>query len=77
MCYITATEFKNNLSHYMTLSSTEDVYVTKNNRVVTVLISPKKKALERLLSLEGVLQNDGSNPSDLIAEEILNHAYSR
>lgn len=77
MCYITVTEFKKHLSHYMALSATEDVYVTKNNQIVTVLTSPKKKALENLLSLEGVLQSEGKNPSDLIAEEILSRSYSR
>ena len=45
MCYVTATELKNNLSLYLEKADVEDVYVTKNNKVVCVLISPQLKAL--------------------------------
>ena len=31
---ITATELKNNLSKYLLLSATEDVYITKNGKVI-------------------------------------------
>ena len=52
MCYVTATELKNNLSLYLEKAAKEDVYVTKNNRVICVLVSPQLKALyeaERML----------------------------
>lgn len=73
MCYITATEFKNNLSHYMSLSNVEDVFVTKNNKIITVLTSPKEKSFRNLLSLRGVLSNedakdDGSDKSAIVTE---------
>ena len=45
MCYVTATELKNNLSYYLEKSIEEDVYVTKNNRVISVLTNPHLKAL--------------------------------
>lgn len=45
MCYVTATELKNNLSFYIEKAMEEDVYVTKNNKVVCVLINPQLKAL--------------------------------
>ena len=45
MCYVTATELKNNLSLYLEKATQEDVYVTKNNKVICVLISPQLKAL--------------------------------
>ena len=51
MCYITATELKNNLKKYLELSSKEDVYVTKNGKVITVLTSPEAKATDDFLSL--------------------------
>ena len=51
MCYITATELKKNLGHYMELSNKEDVYVTKNNKVITVLTNPKKKGFEHFFQL--------------------------
>lgn len=79
MCYITATELKENLSKYLELSQTEDVYVTKNNKVITKLTNPKKDSLGRLLSFSGIL---GDKPKDLdykeeIGEEIIKHASSR
>ena len=37
MCYITATELKNNLGHYLELSSKEDVFITKNGKPIAVL----------------------------------------
>ena len=45
MCYVTATELKNNLSYYLEKSKEEDVYITKNNKVISVLINPQLKAL--------------------------------
>ena len=53
MCYVTATELKNNLSLYLEKAAEEDVYVTKNNKVICVLINPQLKALfeaERLIN---------------------------
>ena len=34
MCYVTATELKKNLSYYLERSMTEDVYVTKNKKII-------------------------------------------
>ena len=45
MCYVTATELKKNLSYYLEKAQSEDVYVTKNNKVITVMMSPQTKAL--------------------------------
>ena len=36
MCYVTATELKNNLSLYLEKADAEDVYVTKNNKVIGI-----------------------------------------
>ena len=33
---ITATELKNNLGKYLLLSATEDIYITKNGKVVAI-----------------------------------------
>ena len=37
---ITATELKNNLSKYLLLSATEDVYITRNGKVISKLTNP-------------------------------------
>ena len=68
MCYVNATEFKRNLSHYMALSEKEDVYVTKNNKVITVLVNPQDKALSDFLSFHREL---GKNKIDESYDDIL------
>ena len=68
MCYITATELKNNLSHYMELSQSEDIYVTKNNKVVTVLTSVEKNKLALIESTRGFL---GTVDKDIDYDELL------
>lgn len=79
MCYITATELKENLSKYLELSQTEDVYVTKNNKVITKLTNPKKDSLQRLLALKGVLGEMPKNKTykDVIGEAIIEHETIR
>ena len=57
MCTITATEFKQNLSKYMHLSLKEDVVVTLNGEILTMLTNPKKKAIENFLALAGSVPN--------------------
>ena len=74
MCYITATELKQNLSHYMELSNTEDVYVTKNGKILTILTSPRDKAFKEFMKLKGVFQGklkEGEDYRDIIAEEMM------
>lgn len=38
--YISATELKNNLGKYLDLASTEDIFITKNGKVISKLSSP-------------------------------------
>lgn len=37
---ITATELKNNLGKYLQISATEDIFITKNGKVVAKLTNP-------------------------------------
>lgn len=52
---ITATELKTNLGKYLLLSATEDVYITKNGKVISKLTSPFKERTEIAKSLFGIL----------------------
>lgn len=52
---ITATELKNNLSKYLLLSATEDVFITKNGRVIAKLTNPNQNRVETAKSLFGIL----------------------
>ena len=55
---ITATELKNNLGKYLLLSETEDIFITKNGKVIAKLTNPHQDRVETAKSLFGILPND-------------------
>lgn len=55
---ITATELKNNLSKYLLLSATEDVYITRNGKVISKLTNPFQARVDIAKSLFGVIPTD-------------------
>lgn len=55
---ITATELKNNLGKYLLLSATEDIFITKNGKVVAKLTNPYQDRVEVAKSLFGILPKD-------------------
>lgn len=60
---ITATEFKMNLGKYLLLSQTEDIYITKNGKVVAKLTNPNQDRVDIAKSLFGII------PVDVTVEE--------
>lgn len=60
---ITATEFKMNLGKYLLLSQTEDIYITKNGKVVAKLTNPNQDRVDIAKSLFGVI------PADITVQE--------
>ena len=60
---ITATELKNNLSKYLLLASREDIYITRNGKVVAKLTNPYHDRLDVAESLFG------SVPATMTLEE--------
>lgn len=60
---ITATELKTNLSKYLLLSATEDIYITKNGKIISKLSNPFQERVDVAKSLFGVI------PSDITLEE--------
>ena len=60
---ITATELKLNLGKYLMLSATEDIFITKNGKVVAKLSNPFQDRVDIAKSLFGVL------PSDITLED--------
>ena len=73
MCYVTATELKKNLSYYLEKSMNEDVYITKNNKVISVLTNPMLKALLESKMLVDHLEIDRDikmSDKEIIAEAI-------
>lgn len=55
---ITATELKNNLGKYLLLSETEDIFITKNGKVIAKLTNPHQDRVETAKSLFGILPKD-------------------
>ena len=55
---ITATELKINLGKYLLLAETEDIYITKNGKIVAKLTNPFQDRVETAKSLFGVLPPD-------------------
>ena len=60
---ITATELKANLSKYLLLSATQDIFITRNGKVISNLTNPFQERVDVAKSLFGVL------PADITLEE--------
>ena len=56
-------ELKNNLSKYLLLSATEDVYITRNGKVISKLTNPFQARVDIAKSLFGVI------PADITLEQ--------
>ena len=52
---ITATELKENLSKYLMLSLTQDIFITKNGKIISKLTNPFQTRVETAKSLFGVI----------------------
>ena len=60
---ITATELKMNLGKYLLLAETEDIFITKNGKVVAKLTNPNADRVEMAKSLFVII------PADVTFEE--------
>ena len=52
---ITATELKTNLSKYLLLSATEDIYITRNGKIIAKLSNPFLDRVNLVDSLVGII----------------------
>ncbi len=68
---ITATELKENLSKYLLLSATEDIYITRNGKIVSKLSNPFRDRVEMAKSLFG------SVPAAMTLEEAREERLSK
>ncbi len=62
---MTATEFKNRLGYLLDLASGEDVYISKNGKLVAKLCTPHKRRVESAKRLFGAI------PADFDVEQAL------
>ena len=68
---ITATELKLNLSKYLLLAEQEDIYITRNGKVVAKLTNPYQDRVDLAKSLFGIL------PADITPEEAREERLNR
>lgn len=68
---ITATELKQNLSKYLLLAEKEDVFITRNGKVIAKLTNPFQDRVDMARSLFGIL------PGELSAEQARDERLSR
>ncbi len=68
---ITATELKSNLSKYLLLAATEDVYITRNGKTVAKLTNPFQSRVDIVNSLYGCI------PADMTLEEAREERLSK
>ena len=52
---ITATELKTNLSKYLLLSETEDIFISKNGKIIAKLTNPFQDRMKLVDSLVGII----------------------
>ena len=62
---VTATEFKNQLGYLLDLASSEDIYISKNGKLVAKLCTPHKQRVESAKRLFGTI------PADFNVEQAL------
>ncbi len=68
---ITATELKMNLGKYLLLSATEDIFITKNGKIISKLTNPFQDRVELVETLIGIL------PADVSLEEAREERLSK
>ena len=68
---VTATELKMNLSKYLTLSATQDIYITRNGKVLAKLTNPFQERVDLAKSLFG------SVPDTVSLEEAMEERMSK
>ncbi len=52
---ITTTELKENLNKYLQLSATEDIFITKNGKIIAKLSNPFEDRIQLVNSLVGII----------------------
>ena len=55
---ITATELKTNLSKYLDMSISQDVFITRNGKIIAKLTNPYQERVDIAKSLFGIIPND-------------------
>lgn len=68
---VTATEFKTNFGKYLELIAKEDVFITRNGKIIAKVVNPQISAVD---SLRGILKEV---PADLDLDSIREERLSK
>ena len=68
---VTATEFKTNFGKYLELIAKEDVFITRNGKIIAKVVNPQISAVD---SLRGILKDV---PADLDQDSIREERLSK
>ena len=68
---VTATEFKTNFGKYLELIAKEDVFITRNGKIIAKVVNPQISAVD---SLRGMLKDV---PADLDQDSIREERLSK
>lgn len=74
MLQISTTDFKKNLSKYLTLANKEDIIITRNGVPIAQISPPKEKSLVN--KLIGIIPDDGYTIDDAKKERLLKYEDS-
>lgn len=55
---VTATVLKQNFGKYLMMSKTEDIYITKNGKVVAKLTNPNRERVDMVKALFGIISKE-------------------
>ena len=68
---VTATEFKTNFGKYLDMLTKEDIFITRNGKIIAKVINPQVSAVD---SLRGMLKNV---PSDIELDSLREERLSK
>ena len=72
---VSATRFKASIGHYLDNISRDDVYVTKNGKMVAKLSDPTRDKLSILNCLVGIIPKNHISLEEAKEERIMRRAY--
>ena len=74
---VTATQFKTNIGHYLDTVSKNDVYISKNGKMVAKLSDPMNDKMSILNALAGIIPDDNINLEEIKMERIMRRAFPK
>lgn len=71
---VTATEFKTNFGKYLELLRSEDIFITRNGKIVAKMVNPNVSAVDSISGLLAGKLPDNFDAKDLREERLEKYA---